>query len=155
MIRHLSPTDLQVYSRKLQELLSSVYSLSFDLSPAKIEELVDAKLEQMQGILQDGSGYIIAYFDEENLGGFAWYYIKTDFEKSSYFLNFIATSPQYQNRGIGQALMHYIEESARENNIRYIELHVTSDNFTAVRLYEKNQFKEVRKVMIKDILEND
>ncbi|MGV3055336.1 GNAT family N-acetyltransferase [Streptococcus hyovaginalis] len=155
MIRQLNPSDIQIYRNELYELLFAVYNSSFHLPIDSTKNIVNDKLEQMYEIINNSSGYIIAYFDGIKICGFAWYFKKIDFEKSSYFLNFISTFPKYQNKGIGNALIHYIEERAKENGIRYLELNVTSDNSLAVYLYEKNNFKEIRKIMIKDIFKND
>jgi len=50
----------------------------------------------------------------------------------------IAVDPAAQGQGIGQALMNYAEEYARQNGFRSMGLTVAVDNAQAIRFYEKS-----------------
>lgn len=49
--------------------------------------------------------------------------------------------PQWQNRGIGQYLMHFIEQDLKERGFRYVTLNVARDNLDAIRLYQRIGYK--------------
>ncbi len=49
--------------------------------------------------------------------------------------------PPWQNRGIGQYLMHFIEQDLKERGFRYVTLNVARDNLDAIRLYQRLGYK--------------
>lgn len=48
---------------------------------------------------------------------------------------------QWQNRGIGQYLMNFIEHDLQERGFRYVILNVARDNLDAIRLYQRLGYK--------------
>jgi ribosomal protein S18 acetylase RimI-like enzyme len=56
----------------------------------------------------------------------------------------ICVQPGYQGHGIGRMLMLASAEALRSMKFRELTLTVTSDNYTAVRLYEKLGFRTIK-----------
>lgn len=54
---------------------------------------------------------------------------------------FIYLHQDYQNAGLGAALMHEAIASARQRGLHRVELTVVADNHRAIRLYEKVGFQ--------------
>jgi len=51
--------------------------------------------------------------------------------------------PDYQNLGLGSALMSYALESVKQINIKRVELTVRTFNQAGIKLYEKAGFRQV------------
>ena len=49
--------------------------------------------------------------------------------------------PQWQNRGIGQYLMQFIEQDLQKRGFRYVTLNVARNNLDAIRLYQRIGYK--------------
>jgi len=56
----------------------------------------------------------------------------------------ICVQPGYQGHGIGRTLMLTSADALRGMKFRELTLTVTSDNYTAVRLYEKLGFRTIK-----------
>jgi ribosomal protein S18 acetylase RimI-like enzyme len=61
----------------------------------------------------------------------------------------LSVIPEYWGAGLAQKLMETAENFIKERGLKYIGLSVTSANHRAVRFYEKQDYKEERKRMIK------
>ena len=57
----------------------------------------------------------------------------------------VAVHPKYRGMGIGTKLMESVIRQAEKNNIKDIILEVRQSNSEAIRLYEKNGFKKIKK----------
>lgn len=65
-------------------------------------------------------------------------------EADEFYISNLAVSPQWQGLGVGQALMVYAEQLARESNLQKCSLIVTYGHEPARRLYEKLGYQIVR-----------
>ncbi|MEZ4950347.1 MAG: GNAT family N-acetyltransferase [Saprospiraceae bacterium] len=59
----------------------------------------------------------------------------------------MAVHPDFQNQGIGMALLHHVKEEADRLGIKKITLDVSVENHTAFALYSKAGFTPTRQVM--------
>lgn len=57
------------------------------------------------------------------------------------YLTDIFVSEGYRGHGIGQQLIHFCEQWAKQEGLDYIELNVWAKNVDAIKLYEKCGFK--------------
>lgn len=57
------------------------------------------------------------------------------------------------NTSIARELIYTMEQQLLQSGINKIDLFVSSDNLKALQLYKNLDFKEQRKLMIKDIYE--
>jgi ribosomal protein S18 acetylase RimI-like enzyme len=56
-------------------------------------------------------------------------------------LGILAVAKYAQGAGVGQGLMHTVEEWARSEGFRFISLNVFADNQRAISLYEKRMYR--------------
>ena len=68
-----------------------------------------------------------------------------------YFIERLATLPEYRHKGIGKILMEYIEKKIKENNGKIIEIHVVDENKRLIEWYKKLNYKEIRVDEIKTL----
>lgn len=64
-------------------------------------------------------------------------------EANSYYICGMALVPEYRNQGIGRKLVTLAEDTAREMSYEKLSLIVFEQNEGALRLYERDGFKEV------------
>jgi ribosomal protein S18 acetylase RimI-like enzyme len=67
----------------------------------------------------------------------------------SFYINMLATYPQYRHRGIGEALMKYAEQLAQEADCDLLSLVVFGENRGACKLYQRLDYEiaDKRKVI--------
>lgn len=63
------------------------------------------------------------------------------------FITDIIVGTNYQNQGIGSALLLEAKKWAKNRNLDYIELNVLSENIGAFSLYERQGFNEMSRTM--------
>jgi ribosomal protein S18 acetylase RimI-like enzyme len=61
-----------------------------------------------------------------------------------YFIERLATLPEYRHLGIGKKLMEYIENKIKENGGKTAEIHVVDKNEILVDWYKKMNYKQIR-----------
>ncbi|QMV40035.1 GNAT family N-acetyltransferase [Cohnella cholangitidis] len=106
-------------------------------------------------IISNPNFYFYVIKENETNLGYAWIEIKEYQENAfmkaykSIFVHQLSISTEYRNKGLGVKLMDKINEVAKENNIRKIELDYWTDNEAAQRFYEKLGFKGYREFVYK------
>lgn len=115
-----------VYFEEVVKLLKSIFDINNNI------DLIEDN---------DNSFSIIATIDEKVVG-----HIRVDKLKNIgkncyyYYLNYICVDSNYQNKNIGTALLNYIFEYAKGDNIKYIELTSNKKREVANHLYLKKGF---------------
>ena len=66
----------------------------------------------------------------------------------------LVVDPHYRDRGIAEALLKVIMETAREHNLGRLELNCLNDNLPARKLYEKMGFKTDSVVYEHSLIDN-
>jgi len=87
------------------------------------------------------------YLDDQIIGcvGYSFY------KDNMYFIERLATLPEYRHKGIGKILMEYVENIIKENNGKIIEIHVVDENKRLIDWYKKLNYKEIRVDEIKTL----
>ncbi|MCK1994150.1 GNAT family N-acetyltransferase [Peribacillus muralis] len=67
---------------------------------------------------------------------------------NDFYLDTISVDPKFQGKGIGSALIQYVEEYAKQKGYPRVSLVVENVNEGASRLYNKLGYKEIKTVMI-------
>ena len=83
--------------------------------------------------VHDRDSAVIVARDGRRLAGFAI----MEFHDEHAHLNLLAVRPAYRSRGVGTALMRWLESSARTAGVFEIELELRVTNDKARRFYEK------------------
>lgn len=96
---------------------------------------LDIITEEMKGLFENDSLAIIQAFNNAKING-------------SWFLNILAVKSPYQQQGIGTSLLWRTKEKAWESGYSTLSLVTQSDNLTAIRLYQKNGFREFQNIVI-------
>ena len=80
------------------------------------------------------------YLDDQIIGcvGYSFY------KDNMYFIERLATLPEYRHKGIGKILMEYVENIIKKNNGKIIEIHVVDENKRLIEWYKKFNYKEIR-----------
>ena len=63
-------------------------------------------------------------------------------DKYYYLVDYVCVSSKYRNMGIGNKLIDYAEEIARQDKVIYMQLTCSYTRIAAHRLYEKCGFKK-------------
>lgn len=82
--------------------------------------------------------YIVALCDGKAVG-----YCGIDFVVDEGSITNLAVHPDFRNKGIASKLLKLTEEFAFNEKLSFITLEVRESNYNAIKLYEKNGFKEV------------
>jgi ribosomal protein S18 acetylase RimI-like enzyme len=61
-----------------------------------------------------------------------------------YFIERLATLPEYRHLGIGRKLMEFVENKIKENGGKTAEIHVVDKNKVLVEWYKKLNYIEIR-----------
>lgn len=69
---------------------------------------------------------------------------------NTWYLNILATFPQYRGSGIGAELLRIADQRARAAGLSRISLTVSDANETARRLYERNGYVEFARAPIEE-----
>ncbi len=115
-----------VYFEEVVKLLKSIFDINNNI------DLIEDNANSFS---------IIATIDEKVVG-----HIRVDKLKNIgkncyyYYLNYICVDSNYQNKNIGTALLNYIFEYAKGDNIKYIELTSNKKRLVANHLYLKAGF---------------
>ena len=62
-------------------------------------------------------------------------------EKGDYYLSDIAVTPEARGKGVGKALLRYVEQKARKQGFRRLALTVARDNERAIEFYRRQGFR--------------
>lgn len=74
-----------------------------------------------------------------------------DLAVKSWYINVLATYPQYRGRGLASDLLSLAEEIASQNGLNQVSLIVSDANKTAIRLYEQHGYQHIdAKSMVKE-----
>jgi ribosomal-protein-alanine N-acetyltransferase len=89
--------------------------------------------------VHDRDSAVIVARDGRRFAGFAI----MEFHDAHAHLNLLAVRPGYRNRGLGTALLRWLESSARTAGIFDIHLELRADNEAARQFYEKLGYADV------------
>ncbi len=104
-------------------------------------------LEVVYKLLAENRDALIIAEENSKIIGYLLYKLDASYpfkvkEKWSYISD-IYILPEYRRKGIGKALINYLEEILRKNGINKIRLLVWGENIPALEFYKKLDFKIV------------
>ena len=81
------------------------------------------------------------YFLEDKLVGCIGY---SYYKDQTYFIERLATLPEYRHKGIGRQLMEFAEDRIRNCNGKIAEIHVVDQNILLIEWYKSLGYKKIR-----------
>ena len=116
--------------------LDHVLAIEVDLFPidAWTEELFLGELAEVS----NSRDVAVAILDSEIVGYASFRYVGKEGD-----VNTVAVSKDQQGKGIGTALMDWLESQATLRNVREIFLEVRSDNDTALKMYASRGYERI------------
>ncbi len=110
--------------------------------------------KDFEDVTMNPTGKIFVYELDNKIVGMLTLDILNDIFKSiNYgYINNVCVNPMYGGKGIGDALMKYTEQFARNNNCKYIMLTSNKKRVFAHKLYLKNNYEIVDTCVFKRFL---
>ncbi len=108
-----------------------------------------------QTLTEKYSSSLFSYFYETNPDGFIvansnhkiiGFLIGVKITNQKTKILMISVLPQYQKQKIGTKLLEEFIKRTQEEKINIIELEVRTDNYKAIKFYEKNGFRKIMKI---------
>ena len=96
--------------------------------------------EEIENNLNNGLKMYGYYIKNKIVGCIGYSYHKDQI----YYIQKLATLPEYRHMGIGKKLMKFAEDKIRENNGKIIEITVVDQNITLIEWYKKLNFEYIR-----------
>ena len=114
------------------------YSQSSDLDGAK--RYLFERFEHRDSVI-----FAASHQDSQHMAGFAQLYptFSSISMQRSWILNDLYVNERFRQLGVAQLLLDSIKSYAIQTKAKGIELSTAFDNFSAQRLYERNDFKKV------------
>lgn len=150
--------DQTFESEVIAALNKHVHEVHVSLYPDYFKEYqFESVNDFFKKVISNPNFYFYVIKENETNLGYAWIEIKEYQENAfmkaykSIFVHQLSISTEHRNKGLGVQLMDKINEVAKENDIRKIELDYWTDNEAAQRFYEKTGFKGYREFVYKHL----
>ena len=106
---------------------------------------VEAAAEFISARLQNNESVIFIAFDNEDAVGFTQLYpIFTSVGlKKTWLLNDLYVAANVRGKGAATALLNAAKQHGIATNSKWLLLETANDNFTAQKVYEKNNWKKI------------
>jgi ribosomal protein S18 acetylase RimI-like enzyme len=142
VIRRYKPKDIQRIHELHIQALKSVPNLIIPDGPID-GDLIDIEKEY----INNGGDFLVAEFEGIIIGMGA---IRRK-DRSCGEIRRMRIDPQYWRKGIGQLLLTKLEEIAKEKGYTRLVLDTSIHQLSAQKLYQKNNYKEIRREIIRGI----
>lgn len=148
--------EIKLATKNDIEKINKLYKeLFYDMAKLQPEYLREAEqdVEFIKEIIESNKSDIFIAIKEENLIGFVLFREQETppyncFIKHRYVYVFdLIVSNIHRGKGIGSGLLRKVKEWGKIRNLDYVELNVLAENSGAIKLYEKNDFKNVLQTM--------
>lgn len=139
--------DVNRYKQSIKNMLNQSLQLSFKTNIT--EEYLDHRVFQLKEYLKDDKAIVFGGSIDKHLIGFIWCCERNILNKKMMHVVHFVVDENTRNCGVGSKLLSKVEEYAKENNIRHIELLVTKDNKNTVKFYQNKEFYIERYTMLK------
>lgn len=116
----------------------------------------------METLVQDPSVFLLVALHNEEVVGVLLASMKhvnqslipPTRERSFVLIEYINVSQKYRYLGIGRKLMEQVELWAESNSIEKLELEVFEHNSEVVSFYERQGYRQMKRVLFKRVLQN-
>ena len=149
MIRKANYDDIP----KIEELLEDIHRLHFMSRPDLFKDGISKfNKEEIKALIDSKDKPIYIYEDGGKALGYAFISYMTVknkmLEEIPYiFVEDLCVDERYRSKGIGRALMDYINNLAKKEGIEYIRLNVWNFNEKALKFYQDNGYSPLETIM--------
>ena len=124
MIEQLKKTDIDIYVDFIKDVFD------YNIKRENVEKLIK---KNKVLIIKDNNDILASAVLEERFE-----YIK---DSKYYFLSYLGVRKKYRRMGYASIIVDKINDLAKENDIKYLELNSGNQRKSAYYLYQKNNFK--------------
>lgn len=107
-----------------------------------------------QFVNKEDSCIAIAKNQNQEIVGYCFAFVENNgnvYNEKIVQLDALFVKSEYRNNGIAQKLIDFVTNWSKNKGAKYIELKVCSENENAIKLYDKLEFKESKKILLKKI----
>ena len=126
-IKKLSPHDIHDFSKLIE-----VFSVVFEMDAFKMPD--DAYL---QNLLRKPDFFVlVATFENSVIGGLTVYILHRYYsQKPTAYIYDVGVSSEFQRKGIGKQLIHYLTRYCKENGFEEAFVQAETDDLQAINFY--------------------
>ena len=154
IFRHIDGTDIINNKANLTGLILDNLMINFPGFPSLSDYAADT-YEDIKRFQKDNSAILIGAFDKDMLIGFLWAYKRNVFGKQRIHLSHIVINSEFRSHGIGSKLLHTLEDLAKSEGIKKIELLTTLQNTNTVEFYKAKGYQMTRVQFEKELVATD
>lgn len=136
------PITFRQYQASDHDAVIILHKLALEHTDAFAKNGVwDDDLENIPHVYLQNGDFQVGYVDGKLIAMGALKRVSTDIAE----IKRMRVHPEYQGKGIGQTLLAMLEAKAKELGYKTIQLDTTVNQKAAIKLYEKNGYKEIRR----------
>jgi GNAT superfamily N-acetyltransferase len=118
--------------------IRSIIPLATLLNPGVDETILHARLDEMM----KNNYQCLGVYDKEKLIGICGLWLLTKFYVGKHLEpDNVVIDPDYRNKGVGEQMMKWVENYAKELDCDAIELNAYVENLKGVEFWKKNGFR--------------
>ena len=107
-----------------------------------------------ENLIPNANNCILIAEDEDEIIGYLYGYIEDigdGYINSKAQLEAMFVDEKYRNIGIGTMLINNFKIWLKSNKVKYLEVKVCNGNKSAITLYNKNGFKDIKSIMMVEL----
>ena len=135
----------------IQKLLKVSYTSNFKISEELCDYTIKIKVDELGEYLKLDKAILIGGFIKDSLIGFIWVYKHDFFGETRLHINQIVVDEDFRGRGIAKKLLTEVEKLTSGLNAQTLDLFVSEENYTAIKLYEDLGYVTERRYLKKKI----
>lgn len=149
MLRQLTADDVILKREEFENLFFECKKASTGIEPTL--EFCKNKISSLIEYLSENRAYLFGWVEDGCICGFSWSCIIASGDSEKMHLLYLVVDPEHRRKGIGASLIRATEEKAKQLGIRVMELNVSAYNTSALKIYEKIDYKPDHITMVKHL----
>jgi ribosomal protein S18 acetylase RimI-like enzyme len=122
--------------------IENLYIKIFSAEPWNEHWSTDMVQERLKGLMINPMTIAYVAYDNQAISGALIGHITSYLETLEYYIDEFFVDTTLQRAGIGTAMLHYIEEDLKKENVKTFTL-LTTRGYPCVDFYYKNNFKQL------------
>lgn len=133
-IKRIAKNDVVTFFQCLKALDNETKYMMFEPDERQYNE------RMLSGMIENQDHFLMGVYDRESIVGFLWAQRGNCRRNRHSAYIVIGIRKAYQKQGIGSKLFDLLEQWAKENHIKRLELTVEVQNIVAIHLYQNKGF---------------